>query len=141
MMALTAVAEFVWRNWKLIGWGLTALALSTALWFTRSTLEARTAQRDHEAANYRLCEVAHATTRESVETLRAELKRETDEADARARAYQDARVEDAKTVAAANARQNADRPRVAMLEAIAAEANKGGSCKVPPAMLSALEGL
>lgn len=141
MTALTAFAEFVWRNWKLIGWGLTAAALFAVIYVRTDQRDDARGERDVARAEYALCETAHAVTRQSVETLGAELKRETDEADARARAYQDARVEDAKAVASANARQNADKPRVAMLEAIAAEANKGGSCKVPPAMLSALEGL
>lgn len=125
MIAVTSILEFLWRNWKLIGWGLTAVAMFAVIYIRTDQRDDARAEAATNAANFALCETAHAVTRQSVDTLRDELKRETDEADARAAAYQDARVEDAKYVAAADARRNADKPRVAMLEAIAAEANKG----------------
>lgn len=104
--------------------------------------DAREAERDKAQGDLRECESNHATTTQSYEHLKTSIARQNAAIEERAKAYQQSRIDDARSVATADARARGDSPRMAALEAIAREAAKRPSgCNVPPVLLKNLEGL
>jgi hypothetical protein len=121
------------KEWKLIGWGVTALLLAGALWGWSSASKAR------DKANQALGseQTRHAVTRQSVATLEGIIAAKNEEARRRAAEYEAAKGEAVKEAAASDARFAATEARRAYLARLVAQ-TPGKPCPVPDGLLSAL---
>lgn len=139
--ALESGGSFARRHWKLIAGGLVVASLLIYAGIT--TLDARhwqkqdelhVAQRDTEIAK-------NAINLVSIGTLQGIIAEKNKESDARAKAFQDAKAADARSIADLDHRYASTAARVAALTAISRVGGGEGPCKVPPAVATALEGL
>lgn len=131
---------FLAKNWKLVGWGLTTLALVSALFLTRATLANVKGERDKANQALGTERATHAVTRNSVALLEQVIAARVAEANLAAAEYEAAKAQAAKDLATANARYATTDARRKALEALAAQ-TPDKPCPVPEALSAALEGL
>jgi hypothetical protein len=129
------------KFWPYIAGGLAMLGLLIALAVTRHTLASRT-----EQLKVSRQQTANEIAKEQIDLASiAEMRRNLDaknaESDARAKALADSKATDAQNVAAADARQKADRSRIQTLQALAKDLPIDPHCRAPAAVVTNLEGL
>lgn len=117
------------------------IGLAVALFVTRGTLEKRTAERDAAFAQVQTEQAKHAVTRQSLDSCTTEIGRRNAEADARAKAYADAKAKDAQTIAKLNEMAKDSAKRIAVLEGIRQHAEATGACAVAAGILEQAKGL
>lgn len=132
--------RFVGRNWKAIAAGTIVLGLALALWLARRDAagwEKKADERQAELAGER---AAHAVTRASVDRLETVVAQKNAESRARAVALEQAKVQAAADIAAADERWRATSDQVERLRMLAKEKGKPG-CEVPKRLAAELENL
>jgi hypothetical protein len=140
MIAADALA-LVLKHWKAITGGLIVAALLSYALIQRHNAhswqeKAATAQAQAQMANDKL-----AVSNASIASLMGQLDVKNAETEARAKAYEAAKAQDAATIAALDKQYSATKTRKDALEAYAKTAAANPTCRVPPALVKLTEGL
>lgn len=134
------LAKVPWQIWAILG---AVMALLFA-WHVHTNAEKAAAKVNFNTGFNRAWaqqEQKLDIQRRSIAEMRRNLDAKNAESDARAKALADSRATDAQNVAAADARQKADRSRIQTLQALAKDLPVNPACRAPAAVTSLLDGL
>lgn len=141
MIALEALGSLLWKNWKLVAGGVALATLAIMLVFAKADARHWRKAYDSDHAALTLEVSKNKINLASIDTLTKALADKNAESLARAKAYDDAKASDARTIAAMDKKYASTKAARDALLAISKVPGGNDACKVPPALSGALEGL
>jgi hypothetical protein len=124
-----------------MGLGATSALLAGLLWVQGQRMHAAKVERDQLREQARRWKIDLETQQKSIETLKAAIQAKNEETERRFQQFQVASAQNARDVAAANARAEASRKNVLALREIINQPPDPRAALVPDSIITSLEGL